>query len=59
MAHPSPTPKSGPRVPLSVTHLGETLESLEQVFADFRVPHQEWRRLEELTPVTRVGGAAR
>jgi aquaporin Z len=32
-------------VPLSVTHLGETLESLEQVFTDFQDPRQEWRRL--------------
>ena len=59
MAPPSPTPKSGPRVPLTATHLRETLESLEQVFADFRVPNQEWRRLKELTPVTHVRGAAR
>jgi aquaporin Z len=32
-------------VPLSVTHLGDTLDSLEQVFADFRDPRQEWRRM--------------
>ena len=32
-------------MPVSVTHLGETVESLEQVFADFRDPRQEWRRL--------------
>jgi aquaporin Z len=38
-------PESTPRVPVSVTHLGETLESLENVFADFRDPRQEWRRL--------------
>ena len=45
MAQPSTQPESGPRVPVSVTHLGETLESLEDVFADFRDPRQEWRRL--------------
>jgi aquaporin Z len=32
-------------VPVSVTHLGDTLESLEKVFDDFRDPRQEWRRL--------------
>jgi len=38
-------PESRPRVMVSVTHLGETLESLEQVFDDFRDPRQEWRRM--------------
>jgi aquaporin Z len=28
-----------------LTHLGETLESFEDVFADFQDPRQEWRRL--------------
>ncbi len=45
MAQPSTTPDPAPRVSVSVTHLGETLESLEQVFDDFRDPRQEWRRL--------------
>src|SRR5436190_19082373 len=34
-----------PRVPLTLSHPGETLESLEAVFADFHDPRQEWRRL--------------
>ena len=45
MAEPSSTPEPRPRVPVSVTHLGDTLESLEQIFDDFRDPRQEWRRL--------------
>jgi aquaporin Z len=45
VAQRPPEPESTPRVPVSVTHLGETLESLENVFADFRDPRQEWRRL--------------
>jgi aquaporin Z len=36
---------SAPRVSLSLVHLGDTLESLEDVFADFDDPRQEWRRL--------------
>ena len=30
---------------MNLAHLGDTLESLEEVFADFRDPRQEWRRL--------------
>jgi aquaporin Z len=33
------------RVSVDLMHLGDTLESLEEVFADFRDPRQEWRRL--------------
>jgi aquaporin Z len=45
VAQPSTPPAGTPRVPLSVTHLGETVESIEKVFDDFRDPRQEWRRL--------------
>jgi len=45
VAQPSTTPQSDPRVELTLTHPGETLQSLEEVFADFRDPRQEWRRL--------------
>ena len=46
MAQPSTTPESAPRVSLSVTHPGDTLESLEQMCSlDFNDPRQEWRRL--------------
>jgi aquaporin Z len=34
-----------PPVSLTLTHPGETVESLEQVFANFDDPRQEWRRL--------------
>ena len=30
---------------MNLTHPGDTLESLEEVFTDFRDPRQEWRRL--------------
>ena len=30
---------------VNLTHPGDTLESLEEVFSDFRDPRQEWRRL--------------
>ena len=46
MAQPSSTPSGdAPHVLLTLTHPGETFESLEAVFADFNDPHQEWRRL--------------
>ena len=38
-------PSSTPRVALRLTHPGDALESLEEVFADFDDPRQEWRRL--------------
>jgi len=37
--------EQAPRVTVNVMHLGITLESLEEVFDDFRDPRQEWRRL--------------
>ena len=45
MAEPSTGADPSPRVSVSLMHLGETFESLEDVFADFRDPRQEWRRL--------------
>jgi aquaporin Z len=45
VAQPSTQPEGAPRVSLSVTHLGDTVESIEKVFDDFRDPRQEWRRL--------------
>ena len=45
MAEPSTELASAPRVAVSLAHPGDTLESLEEVFADFRDPRQEWRRL--------------
>jgi len=45
MAQPATGPDRAPRVSVSLTHPGDTLESLEDVFADFRDPRQEWRRL--------------
>ena len=38
-------PSSTPRIALRLTHPGDALESLEEVFADFDDPRQEWRRL--------------
>jgi aquaporin Z len=34
-----------PPISVSFVHLGETLESIEQIFTDFADPRQEWRRL--------------
>jgi aquaporin Z len=34
-----------PPVTVSLTHIGETMESLEETFANFQDPRQEWRRL--------------
>ena len=45
MAQPATGGDGAPRVSVRLTHPGDTLESLEQVFADFDDPHQEWRRL--------------
>jgi aquaporin Z len=45
MAQPASEPDPSPRVSVNLTHLGETLESFEEVFADFQDPRQEWRRL--------------
>ena len=45
MAQPTTPPDSTPRVSLNLTHPGDMLESLENVFADFDDPRQEWRRL--------------
>ena len=40
-------PPSGlaPPISISLIHPGDTLESLEEVFTNFRDPRQEWRRL--------------
>jgi aquaporin Z len=45
VAQPSTGDGSAPRVSVNLAHLGDTLESFEEVFADFRDPRQEWRRL--------------
>ena len=45
MTQSATEPGGGRRVSVDLLHPGETLESLEEVFADFRDPRQEWRRL--------------
>jgi aquaporin Z len=39
------THQLAPPISVSLVHLGETLESIEQIFTDFDDPRQEWRRL--------------
>ena len=45
MAQSSTGAGEAPHVSVNLAHLGDTLESFEEVFADFRDPRQEWRRL--------------
>src|SRR5262245_40571080 len=45
VTEPTAGSEATPRVAIRLTHLGDTLESFEQVFADFDDPRQEWRRL--------------
>ncbi len=45
MAQSATEPGGAPRVSVDLMHLGGTLESFEEVFADFQDPRQEWRRL--------------
>ena len=45
MAQPTTPPASTPRMSPTLTHPGDMLETLENVFADFDDPRQEWRRL--------------
>ena len=45
MNQPVTQPESTHRVSLGFSHVEDTLESFEKVFADFDDPRQEWRRL--------------